>query len=460
MRETPPIPVTLPEAARHITRLAWPTMLSRFGVLLMAFVDIVMVGRYATEELAYAGLGYSLFIPALVTAIGLQVGVMPLIARAYGAGNYYQCGVEWRRGMPWSLCTGLVAGAFTALSGLWLALLGHEEKLAYEAGRVAVAVSYGMPLQIVYVVCAFYLESTRRPMPGLVLMALANVLNVVLNWMLIYGNAGFEAMGAVGSGYASSIVRVFLIVGIVGYIMLEPGARAYGVWDRAGSWWGRGGWKGGREMRRVGIATATSYLWETGSFAAVMQFAGYMGAAAIAAYSIAHNLLAMLFMLGLGIASASAVLVGNADGQNSRHSARLSGWTGIGGSFAVMAGLGVAIALFAEPLAGLYTNDAEMVARVAPLLLVVALVCAPDCSQVVASAVVRGLGDSWRATNMLFVAWVVVMLPAAWLLGFTAGLEEAGLLLAGGIGAAVALGLMSVRFNQLLRRIADLPQTA
>lgn len=459
MRSTPPIPRTLPQAAGLIARLAWPTMLSRFGVLLMGFVDIVMVGRYATEELAYAALGYSLFMPALVTVIGLQVGVLPLVARAYGAGNHFQCGIEWRRGLPWAFASGVAAAVFTGFSGVLLAVIGHEPHLAREAGRVALAVAWGLPLQIVYVVCAFYLEATRRPIPGFVFMVLANLLNVLLNWVLIYGNAGFEAMGAVGSGYASSVVRVFLIAAIMIYILTRPDARAYGVFERAGSWWGKGGWRAGREMRRIGIATAFSYFAETGAFAVVMQFAGFMGAAAIAAYSIAHNLLAMLFMLGLGIASATAVLVGNADGQDSRHGASLSGWTGIGGAIAVMAVLGLLIALLAWPLARLYTSDPELVARTVPLLLIVALFCPADGSQVVASQAVRGLGDSWRATNMHFVAWIAVFIPVAWLLGFPAGMREAGLLVAGGIGAVVALMLMSLRFNELLRRIPALPAT-
>ncbi len=450
-RSAPQIPATVPAAAGAIARLAWPTMLSRSGILIMGFVDIVMVGRYATDELAYAALGYSLFIPALVTAIGLQFGAMPAVARAYGTGNYRQCGIELRRGLPWALITGTVAGGVVALSEIWLLWIGHDPQLAAEAGAVAIAVSFGVPVQIVYVVCSIYLEATRRPIPGMIFMFVANILNVGLNWVLIYGHLGFPELGAVGSAIGTSVIRVFMLLLMLAYIYSRANARAYGLLERAGAFWGEGGWKGGREMRRIGFAAAFSHLVETGAFSVVLQFAGFMGTAAVAAYSIAHNLTATIFMLSLGIASATAVLVGNAHGQEDRRGVTLCGWTGIIGSILVMAVCGIGIVLGQSPLAGLYTDDPVLYARTLPLLLLVAVVGLADGSQVVASQAVRGLGDSWTATRMHVVAWIFICIPAAWILGFTADLEERGLIIAGGIGALASLALMCYRFSALVR---------
>ena len=449
-------PDTVLGMSRQVARLAWPTMVSRSGILVMAFVDIVMVGRYAAEELAYAALGLSIFIPALVTAIGLQIGTMREVATSYGARNLRGCGIALRRGLPWSGTTSLIAAVAVAFSGGLLALIGHEPELARESGRVAFAVSFGLPFQLLYVTCAFYLEGTRRPVPGMVIMLMANAVNIALNWILIYGNLGSPAMGALGSGIATSLVRVVMFAAIVAYIFTRADARVYGLFERSGSFWGQGGWRGGREMRRVGVATSFSYFAETGAHAIVLQFAGLMGAAAIAAYSIAHNLLALLFMLSLGIASATAVLVGNAEGRDDRTGVRLAGWVGIVGSVALMAAIGLVIGLVPEPVAWLYTDDTELILRTAPLIVIVAVIAWADGSQVVASQAVRALGDSWTATRMLVVAWVGIFVPAAWVLGFWAGLEEGGLLIAGGIGGLAALALMSRRFAVLVRSVADL----
>jgi len=440
-----------------MARLAWPIMLSRSGILVMAFVDIVMVGRHAAEELAYAALGLSIFVPALVTAIGLQFGTMRDVATSFGAKRYEGCGEALRRGLPWSGVTGLAAAAIVAPSGLWLALVGHAPELAREAGKVAVAVAVGLPFQLLYVSCAFFLEGTRRPVPGMVVMLGANLLNILLNWILIYGNLGMPALGAVGSGIATSAVRIVMLAALGGYILAQASSRAYGVFSRASSFWGKGGWKGGRDMRRVGLATSFSYFVETGAHGVVMQFAGLMGASAIAAYSIAHNLLALLFMLSLGIASATAVLVGNADGRNDREGAAMAGWVGVGGTILLIAVAGAGIALLPEVLASLYTDDAGLIQRTAPLLVIVAIVAWMDGAQVVASQAVRALGDSWTATRMHVVAFVGIFLPAAWMLGFPAGLGEGGLLIAGGIGALASLLFMSHRFAVLVRRLPNLP---
>ena len=234
-------PDTVLGMSRQVARLAWPTMLSRSGILVMAFVDIVMVGRYATEELAYAALGLSIFIPALVTAIGLQFGTMREVATRFGARNFRGCGVALRRGLPWSATTSLIAAVVVAFSGVLLSLIGHEPKLAREAGWVALAVSFGLPFQLLYVTCSFYLEGTRRPVPGMVIMLMANALNIALNWILIYGNLGSPALGAFGSGIATSLVRVAMFAAIVAYIFTRADARAYGLFERSGSFWGEGG---------------------------------------------------------------------------------------------------------------------------------------------------------------------------------------------------------------------------
>ena len=449
-------PDTIPGMTRAVARLAWPTMLSRSGILIMSFVDIVMVGRYAAEELAYAALGLSIFIPALVTVIGLQIGTMREVANSFGANRLEGCGVALRRGLPWSGVTSLVAAVIVAFSGTFLLLIGHDPVMAQESGRVALAVSFGLPFQILYVSCGFYLEGTRRPVPGMVIMLIANVLNISLNWILIYGNWGMPALGAFGSGIATSLVRVAMFVAIITYILTRPDARAYGLHARTGSFWGEGGWNGGREMRRVGVATSFSYLAETGAHAIVMQFAGLMGAAAIAAYSIAHNLLSILFMLALGISSATAVLVGNAEGRDDRAGVQLAGWVGIIGSVLLLTVFGLAIGLIPGPVVSLYTDDPALVLRTAPLILIVAAIAWADGSQVVASQAVRVLGDSWTATRMQVIAWLVIFVPVAWVLGFWAGLEEGGLLMAGGIGGFASLVFMSRRFAVLSRMVADL----
>jgi MATE family multidrug resistance protein len=251
--------VTLTDAAperfsdrltRHLSALAtlaWPVMLSRAGILLMALVDVVMLGRYGVLPLAEASLALGLFIPVMVTCVGLQMGLISIVARRHGAGREDECVAAWRRALPWAtLTTGAGMALFWQAEAILL-LIGQEPALAAGAGDVAQVLAPGLLLQVLYVTCAFYLEGTGRPKPALAAMVLANLLNVALNWLFIYGNLGAPELGAVGSALATTLVRLFLFAALLVYILRLPELRAAGRAQLGGGLWGPGGWAAGRK---------------------------------------------------------------------------------------------------------------------------------------------------------------------------------------------------------------------
>lgn len=207
-----------PRVRRHVAellRLAWPVMLSRAGILVMAFCDIAMLGRYAAGAIGEANLGVSIFVPLLVVSIGLTSGMVPVVARAYGSGAWAECGQAWRRAVSWALMTSVVAAVVCWRGEALLAAFGQSPELSARGGAVARALAPGLPAQTVYAACAFYLEATRRPMPALVAMIFANIGNFGLNWLLIWGYWGLPELGAVGAALASTIVRFAAAIGLI-----------------------------------------------------------------------------------------------------------------------------------------------------------------------------------------------------------------------------------------------------
>ncbi|MBX2853852.1 MAG: MATE family efflux transporter, partial [Rhodobacteraceae bacterium] len=395
---SPPPPATFAARFSLLATLAGPTMLSRAGILLMALADIVMVGRHSTQELAYASLGMSLFVPILVTGVGLMMGVTFLTSQHFGAGRLRETGKVWRRGLPWALAVGVVGGLICAFGEVWLGLLGHEPDLAAGGGAVAVAVAVGIPAQLLYAVCAFHLEATRRPLPGLIAMAAANLLNIALNWVLIYGNLGAPELGAVGSGIATAGVRVFLAAALVTYIVTRPDRAVYGIHLRPRRFWGEGGWGSSARLRRIGYAAGVAYGVETSAYALVLQFAGWLGAAPLAAYSIAHNIEATLFMAALGLGAGTAVMVGNAVGGRDYREAGASGRLGIVAVLVLMSLAALAIFASVSEIVGYYTLDPSLRALAAPVLMVAGLAAIFDGAQLVAGQCSRAMGDVWSAT--------------------------------------------------------------
>lgn len=436
----------------ELYRLAWPTMIARAGILTMALVDVAMVGRYDTAELAYASLGTSLFVPLLVTGVGLMIGVIAVTAQTFGAGREADCGIVWLRALPFAGVVGAASALVCVFGETWLTLFGQTPELAREGGRVAVALAPGLFAYTFFVASTFFLEGIRRPGPGMVAMLAANLLNIALNWVFIYGNLGAPAMGAVGSAVTTSVVRAFLAIALVVYILRMTDRARFGIGGvpRLGDF--SGWWRDSARQRRIGYAGGASIGLETSAHSALIQFAGLLGVVPLAAYTIAANVEAVLFMAALGIGGATAVLVGNAWGRGDVSGARLAGWVGVAATLATMALFGALVALLRHPIAQGYTPDPVLAAAAAPLLILVGVAIIADGASMTAAQAVRGLGDTWNATLRYGIAFWGVMVPLGWWLGVSMGYGTAGLLCAVGIGCLTALLLQSLRFSSLLRR--------
>ena len=440
--------------SRHLSALAglaWPVMLSRAGILAMALVDVVMLGRYDTLALGQASLALGLFIPIMVTCVGLQMGTLSIVARRYGAEQPGECVAAWRRALPWATVTSLVGAALIWEGERWLLLIGQDPELAAGGGGVARMLAPGLMLQVLYVACAFYLEGTGRPKPALVAMLVANLMNVGLNWLFIYGNGGAPELGAVGSALATSLVRAFLFLSLLIYILRLPELRA-ARGRLGGGFWGPGGWAAGREMRRLGKAAGLSVFFETTAFGALTQMAGLIGPTALGAYTIAHNLEATVFMVALGLSVATGVRTGAAAGAGRMDEAAFAGWSGLVACALVMALIGATIHAAGPWIAEIYTSEAALAAAAAALLPIVAFSVIPDGMQIVVGQCNRALGDAYVAASLYFVAFWGIMVPLAALFALHLGMGAPGLMVATVVGASTSVLMQAARFRALLRR--------
>jgi multidrug resistance protein, MATE family len=439
--------------ARHwaaLFRLAWPVMVSRAGVLLLAMADVVMVGRYDTIELAHMSLAFAVFVPVFVTGIGAMVGIVSTTARAQGAGEAGLPGIALR-GLRWAGLVGIAATVLIFGAELLLHLIGHAPDMVAGGGSVARVLAVGALFQIVFVGTSFYLEGTGRMKPGLYAMLLANVVNLVLNWLWIGGNLGFPAMGAEGAALASTLARFAMAAGLLWWMLSLPEFAPYR--QKSLTLWGPGGWAAGREMRRIGIAGAAAYFFETVAFASLAQAAGLIGAGALAAYTILHNIEATVFMIALGLSVGTAVRVGQSVGAGAIAEARFAAFSGLAAAMLLIGTIGLVLLAFAPQVTSFYSNDPALIARAIPLFAIVAVSLIFDAGQVVAGQATRALGDAWGTTLRFFIAFWLVMVPAALGLAFLTPLAEAGLFIGTAIGCATAVVLLGLHLAAMLRRL-------
>lgn len=459
MQDAPAETVSEPFGARlrrhvgDLLRLAWPVMLSRAGMLVMAFVDIIMLGRYSAEAIGAFNLGVSIFVPLMVFTIGLTSGSVPVISRAFGAGDWAECGRAWRRAVSWALMGSGFAALICWQGETWLSLFGQTEELAAKGGAVTRVLAPGLVAQVFYAACAFYLESTRRPLAALVAMIFANLGNIALNWLLIWGHWGLPEMGAAGAALATTAMRFAMAATLLAVILGQRDPRGAGVVGPWESLWGPGGWRAGAMMRRLGLSAGISTGFETIGFAAMTMFAGQLGTLPLAAYSLSHNLTAMVFMIGLGLSIATGVRVGIEIGRGRPDEAAFAGWTGLATVAAIMALIGLVVFMGRGAIVTVYTDDPVVAARAAGLFALAALIFLPDGAQVVLGQAVRALGDAWVAVACYIGAFIVLMLPMGWALVNVLGYDERALILTIVAACWLATALLGLRFRVLTRRM-------
>lgn len=430
--------------AWRLLRLAGPVALARLGIMGMGVADVIVVGQFTPDELPHQALGWAPIGVLLVTGIGLLTGVQVLAARALGAGTPEQAGGAWRRGMLVAALAGAVAVLAIWLSGARLfTAFGIVPELAVPSARVARILALSVPLHLFYVATAFFLESIQRPMASTLVMWGANLANLALNLALV------PDFGAVGSAWATLGARVCLAGALWLWVLRLDGAEQYGVRRRATG-------PSYRALLGVGIAAAVSQAAEAGAFSGMTLIAGRLGADAVSAYQILLNLLAVVFMISLGLSTATAVLTSEAVGRRMPGEATRASFVGLALNTGLMLLLGLLVYGFAPEIGRAYTADLSLVSVVAGLLWLAALVMPPDGGQVVAAAALRARGDNWFPTASHLLAYAVVMPSLALWFAEARGQGVAGLMLAIFWASVVSCSVLCGRLWMLRKA---LPQT-
>lgn len=428
---------------RDVLRLAGPVALARLGIIGMGLVDVIVVGQLAADELPYQALGWAPTAVFLVAAIGLLQGVQVLAARATGEGNPQGAGVALRRGLVLALVAGALSAGLMWLGGERLfTTFGIGEDLAGPSTPVMAVLALSIPLHLLYVAGTFFLEAIKKPGISTAIMWGANIVNLVLNLWWV------PEHGALGSAWATVGARVFLaglILIWIYFVLRDRKHFGVGVKNAVGPTYGA--------LLAVGIAAAVSQAVEAGAFSAMTVIAGRLGADFVSAYQIILNIMALVFMVALGVGAASAVLVSEAIGRHAPQDASRAGWTGIGLNAIGMIIAAVVLLVFAEPIGRGYTADASIAALVASLMWVAALVLHPDGAQVVAASALRARGDNWFPTFSHILAYAIVMPLLGFWLAETREMGVAGLVLAIFWASVLSASVLLLRWWALARKL-------
>jgi MATE family multidrug resistance protein len=440
-------PKTPRQEFRELLRLAMPIALAQAGMSLMGFVDTLVVGRAGTSALAAVGLANGLFFFVSGLGMGLMMGLDPLMSQAFGSKSASRArGLLWQ-GTWLSLAAGVVLWGLLLLTPELLALFDVAEQELPQVRDYLVWRAPSIPLMLVYFAQRSYLQSVARTRPMVVAVVVANVLNLGMDVLLVFGGGvlpeGFgvlralPAMGAKGAALASSLCSLLMaaLLGLAVRQVPVEGERPT-VWPVAADLW---------QAVRVGLPIGLHLVAEIGVFALAGVLAAKMGPESISAHQIALSYASLSFTMALGIGNAGSVRVGWAVGAYNTPQARRSGMVAFFGGAAFMSLSALVFALFPLPLAKLAGAPPEVVPLVVPLLMVSAFFQISDGVQAVGAGVLRGTGDTRFTFVANMVGHYVLGLPLALWLGF--GLKQGVV----GIWWGLCAGLTAVAISLLWR---------
>ena len=422
-----------------VLRLATPVVMVQVGMMLMGTVDTMMLGRYSATALAAGGLGHAAYFGLFVFFMGLLFGLDPLVAQAVGAKDEARVARHVQVGL------GVAFLATIPLSvAMWdvrwaLRLLNQDPSIIEPTAQYLWGLIPGNLGFLVFIALRQSLQAMSMVRQAVWAIVISNVVNVVANWMLIFGHLGFPELGVLGSAYASSLSR-WVMAGCIlaaGWPVLRPylmNLRHAVVRPSAYA-----------DLLRIGVPVGFMTSVESWLFVAVALMMGSLGATEIAAHQISLTLAALAFMVPLGISGAASTRVGNAIGAGNPDGARRSATVCLFLGAGVMTVSATIFGLFPEVLARLFTPENHVVEVAMVLLPIAALFQVFDGIQVVSAGVLRGAADTRIPAVLAVCGYWGLGIPLGWWLGMRLDWGPRGL------WWGLTLGLASVAVLLLLR---------
>ena len=442
-------------------------MLTQLGASLVGLFDSIMVGRYATVDLAAVSFSNALFFTVMVFAMGALMGLTPLVGIQMGrlaSNNDSHLTSDSELSDGKSIITSLFQNGmlFTVLLGVFtLVLLGGCIPFLHCFGQDPEVVEAAKPYYILIVISIVpflfftffkqFLEGLGNTSVAMVITIVMNGLNIFLNWLFIYGNLGCPELGATGAGIGSLVARIGMPICFVVVMYFRRDWKAYLSSIR----FGRFRASVIRELTKIGFPIGVQTLMETIAFTAAFIFIGWISKEALAAHQIANQICDMTFMVILGIGSATTIRVSHQLGANNLEGVRMASNASIHLVLLINA-IGAALMIgFRYQIPLLFTHDQEVIAIASQLVVLAGVLQLADGLQVVAASMLRGITDVKVPMIIAIVSYTIVCISTGLFLAFLMGMGAVGIWIGFVVGLSLAAVCLHTRFRIKFKEISS-----
>jgi len=432
-------------------------MLTQLGASLVGLFDSIMVGHYATVDLAAVSFSNALFFTVMVFAMGALMGLTPLVGIEVG-----KMSDETEQSELQSRITSLFQNGalFTILLSIFtLFLLGGCIPFLHCFGQDPAVVEVARPYYTLIVLSIIpflfftffkqFLEGLGNTSVAMVITLAMNALNIFLNWLFIYGNWGCPELGATGAGIGSLVARIGMPICFFAAMYFRREWKGYirSIRTRAFRL------STIKELSKIGFPIGIQTLMETIAFTAAFVFIGWISKEALAAHQIANQICDMTFMVILGIGSATTIRVSHQLGANNLHGVRMASHASIHLVLVINA-IGAALMIgLRHQIPLLFTEDQEVIAIASKLVVLAGMLQLADGLQVVAASMLRGITDVKVPMIIAVISYTIICISVGLTLAFPMGMGAEGIWIGFVIGLSTAAVCLHLRFHKQFKKL-------
>ena len=432
-------------AYKELARLGLPILVGQLGMIVVGFADNIMVGKYSTAALASASFVNNLFNVAIFCCIGFTYGLTPLVGALFGTGEKTSIGALTRVALWLNVVYTLAIMSVMTIIYFNLHRLGQPEDLLPLIRPYYLLYLAGMiPVAIFNIVAQWSYGINNTALPMWIILG-ANLINIIGNYVLIYGNLGMPELGLTGAGIATLAARIVCPLAMVGTLLVARRFREYrDGFLRAAS---RPGDL--KLLWRTSLPVSLQLSFESGSFTMAAVMVGWLGAIPLASFQIVVIVGTLGFCIYYSLGSAITIKVANAAGIGSRSQMRHYAWAGYHLMLCLAVISSLIFALGGSHLMHLFSDDSEVVGLAVSLIVPLILYQLGDATQITFAGALRGTSHVMPMLWIAFVSYIAVGIPATYLLCFTFGMETYGVILS----FSIALFLAAILFLYFFLRV-------
>ncbi len=428
--------------------LAYPVMLSMLGQVMTGVADSVMVGWTGAVPLAASSLANIFFSVPLFFGVGVSYAITPLVAQAHGSNESQKIIDVLKNGALINILTGLILTALIFSVEPFMYSMGQPEEVVTLAIPYLSIIAISIIPTMIFQTYRQFAEGLLSTRVAMIIVIGSNLLNILLNYVLIFGKYGFPELGLNGAGWATLIARIVMGMSMMMYVYYGKKFHSYKTGFSLGNY--------SRllinKMLHIGIPAGSQFIFEAGAFGFSAIMMGWLGTTALAAHQIAINLATISYMTTSGLGAAATIRVGNFLGQQDQKNMRASAFTMIAMAIVIMTAWALLFIFGRYFLPSLYIDDLAVIQLTSSLMIIAAFFQLSDGIQVVTAGALRGLQDVKIPSMLIFIAYWIIALPLGYVLAFPLNMQANGIWIGLFIGLTLTAGAMVVRFHRLSKR--------